>query len=217
MVLVCDLPPAQCGRCEKKWRQAQKNEGDGEAAPQHQHWSCLPSSYNHEVPSPAFTVCACKVCVHVYGVSVVVHCGDKPARRCRRDGVERLPGGLFAGIVCCARVAPLGDRERQVWCEPGGPNLGVQIRTSVVSFERVHGGLHAPKKTNYMELSEGALVRKALPAVASKSVQSGAGTGWLCKGTACLPTTQTQSSAWKSHCRLHSHSRSVSPQEDQGR
>ena len=100
--------------------------------------------------------------------SIVVHCGDKPARRCQRDGVERLPGGLFAGIVCCARVAPLGDRERQVWCEPGGPNLGVQIRTSVVSFERVHGGLHAPKKTNYMELSEGALIRKALPAVASK-------------------------------------------------
>ena len=51
------------------------------------------------------------------------------------------PCGLFAGSVCCARVVPHGERKRQVRCEPSGPNLGVQIHTSVVSFSK-----HAPKK-----------------------------------------------------------------------
>ena len=54
--------------------------------------------------------------------------------RALRAGAERLPSGPFAGSVCCARVAPLGGRKRQVQCEPGGPNLGVQSHTSALQF-----------------------------------------------------------------------------------
>jgi len=105
---------------------------------EHAPWSCV-------CVQMCAGVCVCVCMQDSHGVKpmpmiMILYCGQKPARRCRRTGAERLPSGLFAGSVCCARVAPYGDRKRQVRCEPGGPNLGVQIHTSVVSFE------HTPKK-----------------------------------------------------------------------